>query len=90
MLDLTGLSVDMTDYFTIATFLVGGLVAFWGIRKGLELLDNKRFQDYMDEIDYQEYMEEKGQAEADWRDLSEEEWEDIEYEEHMEERRERW
>jgi len=37
-LDLSGVTVDTTDYVTIATFLVGALVAFWGIKKGLGLL----------------------------------------------------
>lgn len=37
-LDLTGVDVDTTDYIAIATFLVGALVAFWGIKKGLALL----------------------------------------------------
>jgi len=37
-LDLSGVTVDTTDYVAIATFLVGALVAFWGIRKGLALL----------------------------------------------------
>ena len=36
-LDLSGVSVDTTDYITIATFLIGALVTFWGIRKGLAL-----------------------------------------------------
>lgn len=36
-LDLTGVTVDTTDYITIATFLIGALVTFWGIRKGLAL-----------------------------------------------------
>ncbi len=36
-LDLTGVSVDTTDYITIATFLIGALVTFWGIKKGLAL-----------------------------------------------------
>ena len=37
-LDLTGVVVDTADYVAIAEFLVGALVAFWGIRKGLALL----------------------------------------------------
>ena len=37
-LDLTGVSVDTTDYSTIATFLITALVGFWGIKKGLALL----------------------------------------------------
>ena len=37
-IDLTGVSVDTSDYVAIATFLVTALVAFWGIRKGLALL----------------------------------------------------
>lgn len=37
-LDLTGVEVDTTDYVAIATFLIGALVAFWGIKKGLGLL----------------------------------------------------
>ena len=37
-LDLTGVSVDTTDYITIATFLITALVAFWGIKKGIALL----------------------------------------------------
>jgi len=37
-LDLTGVSVDTTDYVTIAEFIIGALVAFWGIRRGLSLL----------------------------------------------------
>ena len=36
-LDLTGVTVDTTDYITIATFLIGAMVTFWGIRKGLGL-----------------------------------------------------
>lgn len=36
-LDLTGVTVDTTDYITIATFLIGALVTFWGIKKGLGL-----------------------------------------------------
>ncbi len=37
-IDLTGVSVDTSDYITIATFLITALVAFWGIKKGLALL----------------------------------------------------
>jgi len=37
-LDLTGVSVDTTDYITIATFLITALVAFWGVKKGIGLL----------------------------------------------------
>ncbi len=37
-LDLTTVDVDTTDYIAIATFLIGALVAFWGIKKGLGLL----------------------------------------------------
>lgn len=37
-LDLTGVTVDTTDYITIATFLVTALVAFWGVRRGLSLI----------------------------------------------------
>lgn len=37
-LDLSGVSVDSTDYSTIATFLITALVGFWGIKKGLALL----------------------------------------------------
>ena len=37
-LDLTGITVDQTDYVSIATFLIAALVAFWGIKKGLALL----------------------------------------------------
>ncbi len=37
-LDLTGVSVDTADYIAIATFLIGALVSFWGIKKGLGLL----------------------------------------------------
>lgn len=37
-IDLTGVTVDTTDYIAIATFLITALVAFWGIRKGLALL----------------------------------------------------
>jgi hypothetical protein len=37
-IDLTGVSVDTSDYLTIATFLITALVAFWGVRKGLALL----------------------------------------------------
>ena len=36
-LDLSGVSVDTTDYIAIATFLIGALVTFWGIKKGLAL-----------------------------------------------------
>ena len=36
-LDLTGVTVDTTDYITITTFLIGALVTFWGIKKGLGL-----------------------------------------------------
>ncbi len=36
-LDLSGVTVDTTDYITIATFLIGALVTFWGIKKGLSL-----------------------------------------------------
>jgi len=38
VLDLTGVTVDTADYIKIATFLIGALVAFWGIKKGLGLL----------------------------------------------------
>lgn len=38
-IDLTGVSVDTADYISIATFLITALVAFWGIRKGLALLN---------------------------------------------------
>ena len=37
-LDLTGVTVDKTDFETIATFLITALVGFWGIKKGLSLL----------------------------------------------------
>lgn len=37
-LTLTGVTVDTTDYITIATFLVTALVAFWGVKKGIGLL----------------------------------------------------
>lgn len=37
-LDLSGVTIDTTDYITIATFLITALVAFWGIKKGLALL----------------------------------------------------
>lgn len=37
-LDLTGVSVDTTDFETIAVFVIGALVIFWGIRKGISLL----------------------------------------------------
>ncbi len=37
-IDLTGVTVDTTDYIAIATFLITALVAFWGIRKGIGLL----------------------------------------------------
>lgn len=37
-LDLTGVTVDTTDYISIATFLVTALVAFWGVKKGIGLL----------------------------------------------------
>jgi len=36
-LDLTGVTIDTSDYITIAQFLIGGLVTFWGIKKGLGL-----------------------------------------------------
>lgn len=36
-LDLAGTMVDTVDYLTIAAFLIGALVAFWGIRKALGL-----------------------------------------------------
>ena len=36
-LDLSGVTVDTSDYITIATFLIGALVTFWGIKKGLAL-----------------------------------------------------
>jgi hypothetical protein len=37
-LDLTGVSIDPTDFETIAVFVIGALVIFWGIRKGISLL----------------------------------------------------
>ncbi|WP_035240953.1 hypothetical protein [Desulfobacter vibrioformis] len=37
-LDLSTVTVDTSDYVAIATFLIGALVAFWGIKKGLGLL----------------------------------------------------
>ena len=37
-IDLTGVTVDTSDYIAIATFLITALVAFWGIKKGLGLL----------------------------------------------------
>lgn len=37
-LDLSGVSVDTTDFETIAVFLIGALVVFWGIRKGIALI----------------------------------------------------
>jgi len=37
-IDLTGVTVDTSDYISIATFLITALVAFWGIKKGLALL----------------------------------------------------
>jgi len=36
-IDLTGVSVDKTDYIAIAAFLIAALVAFWGIKKGMGL-----------------------------------------------------
>jgi len=36
-LDLSGVTIDTTDYETIALFLIGALVVFWGIRKGMAL-----------------------------------------------------
>ncbi len=36
-LDLTGITIDTTDYVAIATLLITALVAFWGIKKGLGL-----------------------------------------------------
>ena len=37
-IDLSGVSVDTSDYIAIATFLITALVAFWGIKKGLALI----------------------------------------------------
>jgi len=37
-LDLTGVSIDTTDFETIAVFVIGALVIFWGIKKGISLL----------------------------------------------------
>ena len=37
-LDLTGVTVNTADYIAIASFMIGALVAFWGIKKGLGLL----------------------------------------------------
>jgi hypothetical protein len=39
-LDLSGVAVDTTDFETIAVFLIGALVVFWGIRKGIKLISN--------------------------------------------------
>lgn len=38
MMDLSGVAVDLSDFTAIAVFLIGALVTFWGIRKGLQLL----------------------------------------------------
>ena len=37
-IDLTGVTVDTTDYTLIASFLIAALVTFWGIKKGLALV----------------------------------------------------
>jgi hypothetical protein len=55
-LDLTGVAIDTTDFETIAVFVIGALVVFWGIRKGIQLLsgsgevsDSQKEDLYMDE-----------------------------------------
>lgn len=40
-LDISTLTVDKTDFETIATFLITALVGFWGIKKGLSLLGGR-------------------------------------------------
>lgn len=46
MMDLSGLSVDLSDFIAIATFMIGALVSFWGIRKGLALLNGGGSYEY--------------------------------------------
>lgn len=40
-MDLTGISIDLSDYIEIATFLVVSLVSFWAIMKGIDLWGSK-------------------------------------------------
>ena len=36
-LDLTGVTVDTTAFYTIAGLLIGALVGFWAVKRGLSL-----------------------------------------------------
>lgn len=47
-LDLSGVVIDTIDYEVIAVFLIGALVVYWGIRKGLELLEGRKIGRYLD------------------------------------------
>ena len=48
MMDLSGIAVDLTDFMAIAVFLIGALITFWGIRKGLGLLDGGNSDGFTD------------------------------------------
>jgi hypothetical protein len=38
-LDLTGVTIDTTDYMTVAAIVIGGLATIWGVKKVLSLLN---------------------------------------------------
>lgn len=40
-IDLTGVTVDTTDYLAIAALLIGALVTFWGVKKGISLFGGR-------------------------------------------------
>ncbi len=55
MLDLTGVFIDLSDYLAIAAFLIAALVAYWGIKKGLALLNmdsGNPFTESQFDVDY--------------------------------------
>jgi hypothetical protein len=41
-MDLTGLSVDVTDFLTIAVLIITATTTFWGIRKVNQLFNDLR------------------------------------------------
>lgn len=56
-MDLTGISIDLSDYMELAVFLVIALLSYWGIMKGIDLIDSSReskkasaYFDYWDSI----------------------------------------
>jgi hypothetical protein len=38
-LDLTGVTIDTSDYMLVAAIVIGGLATIWGVKKVLSLLN---------------------------------------------------